>query len=167
MTTETFPVRKNIRLKDYDYSQVGYYFITICTRNRINWLGKIDVGQKLCSCRLSEIGIITETELFQLENRYSILKIEKHIIMPNHVHAIFALNERREQSPRPTTLMDMICTFKSVTSKAFNKASDTTARILWQSRFHDHIIRNEAEYQNIWQYIDTNPAKWKEDCYYV
>lgn len=174
------PVRKDIRLKNYDYSRSGYYFITICTQNRIDWLGKIVVGQGFYSCRLSDAGIITETELIRLEARYKNLKIDKYTIMPNHVHIII-LNEdcqirdgkdeicqtpkRQEQSPRPT-MMDAVCSFKSITAKAFNKENATIGKVLWQSRFHDHIIRNEAEYCKIWQYIDENPLRWTEDCYY-
>ncbi len=162
-----WPIRKNIRLKDYDYSQPGCYFVTICTQNRVAWLGDIAVGQGLCSCRLSEIGVKIEVELLQLEKRYNHIRVAKHIVMPNHIHAILYLDGRREQSPRPTTLADAICAFKSITAKAFNKLNHSDGSVLWQARFHDHIIRSEADYQRIWQYIDENPVKWKEDCYFA
>ena len=162
------PVRKNIRLKDYDYSQPGYYFVTICTVNRIAWLGDVNVGQGLCSCRLSEIGNMVEIELRRLGQRYDNLNIDKYVIMPNHVHAIIVLTQRREQSPRPTTtLVDIVCVLKSITTKTFNKMNNTSGKTLWQSRFHDHIIRNDEEYQRLWQYIDENPARWNDDCYHA
>ena len=73
---------------------------------------------------------------------------------------------RQEQSPCPT-IGDIICAFKSITTKMCNKKdNNTNGRKIWQFRFHDHIIRNEAEYQKIWEYIDTNPLKWQNDCYY-
>ena len=172
------PKRKSIRLKQFDYSQNGYYFITICTYNRERLLGEF-VGQGLCSCRFSEIslsmiGEIISSELLQLEKRYPTIKINKHIMMPNHIHAIIVLGndkqqkteKRQEQSPCPT-IGDIICTFKSITTKQCNKNDNIQGRKIWQPRFHDHIIRNEQEYQQIWQYIDTNTMKWQDDCYYI
>ena len=159
------PIRKNIRLKNYDYSNAGYYFITICTHGRQNLLcDVIVVGQGLCSCRLLAAGEIAQTELFELTKRYNHIRIDKYVIMPNHVHAIIAV-ERQEQSPRHT-MMDIICAYKSITTKRYNRICETTGKTLWQSRFHDHIIRNESEYLRIWQYIDDNLAKWDEDCYH-
>jgi len=160
------PIRKSIRLKDYDYSKPGYYFITICVEGRYEILGTIDVGQGLCSCRLSEAGDIAYTELYKLETRYKNMVIDKYVIMPNHIHAIIKI-ERREQSPRPTTVMDMMCAYKSITTKCYNKISGMTGKTLWQDRFHDHIIRDREDYQRIWQYIDENPQKWAEDRYFV
>ena len=166
------PQRKNIRLKDYDYSQNGAYFITICATNRINLFGLITVGQGLCSCRYSEIelsmiGQIIKNELLQLETRYNTIKIDKYVIMPNHIHAIFIVENtnRQEQSPCPT-IMDIVCAYKSITTKLCNKNYGVNGSTIWQTRFHDHIIRNEAEYLKIREYIDTNLIKWQDDCYY-
>ena len=158
------PERKNLRLKNYDYSNDGYYFITICTHNRQNLLCNATlVGQGLCSCRLLAAGEIAQTELLELTKRYDHIRIDKYVIMPNHIHAIIAV-ERREQSPRPT-IIDIICAYKSITSKRHNRTFKMKGRTLWQSRYYDHIIRNEAEYQQIWQYIDENPIRWDEDKY--
>ena len=159
------PVRKRIRLKDYDYSQPGYYFITICTHKRQNIFGDI-VGQGLCSCRLSTAGEIARTELHNLEARYENIKIDKYIIMPNHVHVILRITERREQSPRPT-VADVVCAYKSITTNVYNRSLGTSGQALWQPRFHDHVIRDEQDYQRIWEYIDENPARWMHDCYYT
>ena len=156
------PVRKRIRLKGYDYSNEGYYFITICTHGQQYLLCNVitaNVGQGLCSCCLLEAGKIVKAELFELKKRYNHIRIDKYVIMPNHIHMIIAV-ERREQSPRPT-ILDIICTYKSITTKRYNKTLGKTGKTLWQSRYHDHIIRNEAEYQLIWQYIDENPIRWK------
>jgi REP element-mobilizing transposase RayT len=156
---------KNIRLQGYDYSSAGFYFITICTHVRQNLLCDIIVGQGLCSCRILDAGEISQTELFELEKRYNHIKIDKNIIMPNHIHVIIAVGQRQEQSPCPT-IMDIICTYKSITTKRYNNMLGISGKTLWQSRFHDHIIRSQAEYQRIRQYIDDNPARWREDRYY-
>ena len=171
------PKRKNIRLKEYDYSKNGAYFITICTHNRERLFGEF-VGQGLCSCRLPEIvlsvmGKNISNELLQLEKRYQLMKINKYIIMPNHIHVIVVLDndrlqnlyELQEQSPCPT-IGDIICAFKSITTKQCNKSDNIIERKIWQPRFHDHIIRNDEEYKILWEYIDTNPLKWELDKYF-
>ena len=160
------PVRKSIRLKGYDYSQAGYYFVTLCVEGKHEILGEVDVGQGLCSCRLSDIGDIAYTELYKLETRYENIKIDKQVIMPNHIHVIIKIN-RREQSPRPTTLMDIMCAYKSLTTKCYNKTFGISGRTIWQERFHDIIIRNEKQYRFICQYIEENPTKWADDRYFV
>ncbi len=159
--------RKSIRLKNYDYSWNGAYFVTICTYNRECILAEI-VGQGLCSCRFTNIGKIVEKEIKNLENRYKNILIPNFIIMPNHVHFIIEIdnNTRQEQSPCPT-IGDVVCTLKSITTKEANLLDNTKGRKIWQYRYHDHIIRNEKEYQQIWQYIDTNTIKWQIDCYYT
>jgi len=160
------PVRKNIRLQGYDYSQNGAYFITICSYCRENLFGEIVVGQGLCSCRLSNVGNIIENEISQLPIRYTNIKIDNYVVMPNHIHLILSIvAERQEQSPCPT-IGDIICALKSITTKRANNEDLVSGRKIWQFRFHDHIIRDELEYQKIWQYINENPAKWADDCYY-
>ncbi|MEG1044002.1 MAG: transposase [Oscillospiraceae bacterium] len=154
------PKRKQIRLQGYDYSSNGAYFVTICTNNRQELLCEICRGGAL----LLPIGTICENEISQLQKRYMI-KIDKYVIMPNHIHMVIVIDEERaEQSPSPT-ISDIICTFKSLTTKLSNANDNITGRKIWQRSFHDHIIRNENEYQKICQYIDTNPQKWDEDCF--
>ena len=86
--------------------------------------------------------------------------------MPNHIHAIIIIqNESAGASPCPT-LSDVICTFKSLSTHKIHKTSNFNNKI-WQTSFHDHIIRGEKDYLKIWNYIDTNPEKWKEDCFYT
>jgi len=168
---ENLAVRKNIRLQGYDYSSAGLYYITICTHLRKNLLAHMVVGlpsvdspEPMPYCRLRDAGEISQTELYELENRYNYIKIDKTIIMPNHIHTIIALWQ--DFSPCPT-IMDVICAYKSITTKRYNKMLAISGKTLWQSRFHDHVIRNEEEYLRIWQYIDENPANWVEDKYYV
>lgn len=105
------PKRKPNRLKQYDYTLNGAYFITICTQNRKEILSEIIVGRGLApaECKLSEYGKIAEQELLNLEKRYAGVKIDKYVIMPDHIHAIISINNdiTAGASPRPT-LSDMI-----------------------------------------------------------
>ncbi len=156
------PKRKQLRLKDYDYSQSGAYFVTICTQNQLQILSEICRGGAL----LLPIGEICKAQICKTEQRYNI-KIEKYVIMPNHIHMIiFILKEREEQSPSHT-LSNIICAFKSVTTKLSNENDNIVGRKIWQRSYHDHIIRNEHEYKKIWEYIETNPQKWEDDCYHA
>ncbi len=162
------PKRKNIRLKNYDYSLNGAYFITICTQQRLHLFGKIEkyVRQGLCSCRFTPTGEVIEKEWRSLFERYPNIIFDNFVVMPNHIHAIIIINfvERQEQSPCPT-ISDIICVYKSITTKICNINDGVLGRKIWQFRFHDRIIRNESEYRKIWCYINENPTKWEEDCY--
>lgn len=158
--------RKPTRLKNYDYNTPGAYFITICSHNRKNIFSNI-VGQGLAPAEnsLLEFGKIAENELLKLENRYKNIKVDKYVIMPNHIHAIITIeNETAGASPCPT-LSDVICSFKSITARKCRLIKPNER--IWQTSFHDHIIRGEKDYREIWNYIDTNPLKWQEDCFYT
>ena len=91
---------------------------------------------------------------------------DKYVIMPNHLHAIIALHRRSGGGGTPP-LQKIIGQLKSFTTKKYNEINGIKGLILWQRSFYDHIIRNEKDYRRIWNYIDTNPAKWEEDRYYI
>ncbi len=168
------PTRKKMRLEGYDYSRAGCYFITICVKNRQELLGRI-VGDGVLDvpyCDLSETGKLVDSQMRDMSYLYEDKWIEKYVIMPNHVHMMVVV-ERKDGSPRvldgtsrtpsPTTNA-AIPSFVSTLKRYINKNCGVG---LWQRSYHDHIIRNEAEYQKIWQYIEENPARWKEDCYFA
>ena len=160
------PKRKSTRLKNYDYSQSGYYFVTICAYNRKNLFCNI-VGQGLAPAetKFSEFGNIANQEILELQKRFQNIKIDKYVIMPNHIHAIIAIqNETAGASPCPT-LSNIICAFKSITTRKCRLLKPKIK--IWQISFYDHIIRGENDYLKIWNYIDTNPQKWNEDCFYT
>ncbi|MBR2499711.1 MAG: transposase [Clostridia bacterium] len=158
--------RKRTRLKGYDYSSCGAYFITICIKDRKQLLGKI-VGQGLAPAenQLTIYGRIAKEQIELLESRYEGIKIDKYVIMPNHIHILISNYEMTAgASPCPTT-SDVICTFKSITTRMCRKEG-LKEQHLFQSSYHDHIIRGENDYKKIWNYIDTNVIKWEDDCFY-
>jgi len=155
------PKRKPTRLKDYDYSSNGAYFITICTHNKQKILCNI-VGEGLCalpSIQLTAIGETVKSSIEYINEKYDNISVDKFVIMPNHIHLIITKQTGGHGDP-PLQVYDIIGRFKSFTD---NKCSGT----LWQRSFHDHIIRDEDDYLKIWNYIDTNPQKWHEDCFYT
>lgn len=154
--------RKANRLKEYNYSRNGAYFVTICTKDKKHILSKIigGVGEGLCALpqnQLTSIGIAVDKCINYITRKYININIDKYVIMPNHVHMIIKLKETcgHENSP----LHKIIGELKSYATYKFKQQ-------LWQRSFHDHIIRNENDYLKIWEYIDNNPLKWELDCYY-
>lgn len=155
--------RKPNRLKGYDYSQNGAYFITICVKNRHEMLWNA-VGARIARPQntedLSEYGIVIKNAINNISEQYPSVLVDKYVIMPNHIHMILLVDssgDRREM--RAPTISTVINQMKGYVTKQIGFS-------LWQKLFHDHIIRNEEEYRKIWEYIDTNPLKWEDDCYF-
>ena len=177
--------RKSIRLKKYDYSKNGDYFITICTKNREKILSTIEIPQDTCRGRvppLPETEYINNIPIIQTYTKISeIIKetfnniskldnvsIEDYIIMPDHIHFIAQLNNLDMKYCKNTTkgrggtlpLHDIIARFKSFTTKQYNEINGTIGMKLWQRNYFEHIIRNEKEYLEILKYMQYNPLKY-------
>ncbi len=161
----SLPNRKTIRLKDYDYSANGVYFVTICSKDRqhLFWnVGAIS-DRPPKQPDLTRIGHIAEKLINQTPKIYSDIHIDKYTVMPNHVHILISINkpdyaETRRSLIAPT-ISRIIKQYKSAVTKEAGMS-------IWQKSFHEHIVRDEQEYQQIWRYIDENPLKWQQDCYY-
>ena len=142
-----YPNRKRLRLWNYDYAQKGCYFLTICTKNRKQLLSEIVCdGDGPAVVRLKPYGIIAEQYIKTISG------IDKYVIMPNHIHMIII-----HESDGRSIAAD-VRAFKGLATKRIGER-------IWQDSYYDHIIRNEADYQEKWNYIDANPAKWAEDEY--
>lgn len=150
--------RKQIRLKTFDYSSNGAYFVTICTKNKekLFWKSSTDEGDY----ELSDCGIIVDNSISMVSQHYPNISVEKYVIMPNHIHMILLIDNPFGLAMRAPTIGNVLCQMKGYITKQIGKS-------IWQKSFYDHIIRDERDYQKIWDYIDTNPLKWTLDCYYV
>jgi REP element-mobilizing transposase RayT len=171
---------KSARLEGYDYSSTGGYFVTICTRDREYWFGEI-VGGKM---QLSAIGEMTNRYWQEIPKHFDNVDLDESVVMPNHVHGIILiLRERPDDdrdvacnvstdaqsknlamsviSPKPGSLGTIMRSYKSAVTRWCGKNS--YPQFAWQSRFYDHIIRNEKSLMAIRQYIYNNPAKWEID----
>ncbi len=162
------PKRKPTRLKNYDYSSEGAYFVTICTHNRQNILSNVvgDGVHDIPQINLSQHGKVTEKYILIMNSKYDNIFIDKYIIMPNHIHIIIRIAKSLEnglsQAPNPTN--SIVPKFISLFKRYCNRE---IGHNIFQRSFHDHIIRGENDYLKIWNYIDLNPAKWKEDRFYT
>ncbi len=163
---QSLHTRKPTRLSGYDYSTPGKYFLTVCIKDRKELLGKIVKENNLTypNMILSEQGKILDKYIVFMCNKYSHIKIDKYVIMPNHFHMILFINNRKNgASETAAPYNNEISKFISLLKRYCNKEYGYN---VWQSSYHDHIIRGEKDYRKIWEYIDTNVQKWTNDCFY-
>ena len=153
------PERKRNRLQTYDYQTPGYYFLTFCTEGRACLLGQVMEADETrqSSMILSEAGSVVDEAIRAIPAHYPGVALDKYVIMPNHVHLILHLQDTGKPCPSVFRIVQQL---KGVVTKRLG-------RNIWQIHFHDHVIRNEQDYREIWQYIENNPTKWFLDRYYM
>ena len=166
---------KTTRLKNYDYSTDGYYFVTICVKNNSCLFGNVNNGK----IALSETGKIAEIFWQEIPDHFPFIRLDEFIIMPNHIHGIIIINRRDVAcnvstektantkkmsiiSPKRGSLSSVIRSYKSNCTKTINKIQNKF-NFQWQPRFYDHIIRDEKSLHNIREYIIHNPLNWDTD----
>ena len=166
---------KSARLQSWDYRWSGAYFITICTQDNIQFFGEVIDGE-MC---LSHVGVIADVFWYEIRNHAKNVQLGNFVVMPNHVHGILIINQDVKtdltySNPDNKTMASISPKQGSVSStiRSYKSAVTRHARRLgyefsWQPRFHDHIIRNENSFNQIVDYINTNPKRWKEDKFYV
>ncbi|MDO4230182.1 MAG: hypothetical protein Q4C98_10230 [Capnocytophaga sp.] len=190
--------RRSVRLKGYDYSGEGLYFITICCQNKEHFFGEITNGD----IELSDIGRIANQCWKEIPNHFKNVVLHSFVIMPNHIHGIIeiinndsdsvgenyyspknvspqnglsknetAKNDDRAKdiSPLPNgtskTIGSIVRGFKIGVTKWVRVNTDIFQ--IWQRNYHEHIIKNYESYCKITEYIEKNPLKWEEDCFFV
>ena len=170
---EKLPKRKDIRLKNYDYSEPGAYFITICTKNKekLLWNGELDaqkfdwkfVGARFArpqNLPLSEIGIALEQNLNKWNETYENVYLSSYVIMPNHLHImVVILPDYSGRAKHAPTISMMVAQFKGAVTKQIGEN-------IWQKLFYDHVIRDKYDYEEISKYTYENPLKWQFDELY-
>lgn len=175
----THPQRKPTRLREYNYSQSGWYFITVCTKNRMEWFGDV-VNEKMV---LNAYGKIAQDRWLWLARQYDYVKLDEFVIMPNHMHGIVLIENdvicTCRDNPRvvprvvPTLVPPDIYNRRyNLLSKSTNAYKTTTSKLIhqtglmefiWQRSFYDHIIRDEESLGSIREYVINNPMKWYLD----
>ncbi len=166
------PRRKDLRLKNFDYSTPGAYFITICTHNRKCTLSRI-VGaiHESPEIKLTNHGKIIDDIIQNIPERYKTI-IDTYVIMPNHIHFIIIITDDedlraiRESPLRGRSIISKVIGYiKMNASKRIHRQYKGVA--IWQRGFHDHIIRDRRDYEKIAKYIYENPEKWENDCFFM
>jgi putative transposase len=146
--------RRSIRLREYDYSQAGLYFVTICVYNRECFLGNIRQGAFLAS----PLGKIVQQSISELASSQPDIEIAAWVVMPNHLHFIVDIQHKSN-----ITLGEIIRKFKYETTKQINIIRDSPGVKVWQRNYYEHIIRSDRAHKIIQEYIHKNPSKWKDD----
>ena len=187
--------RRSIRLKDYDYSQEGLYFVTMCTHGHIQLFGRVKEGVM----HLSPIGLAVEEEWMRLHERFPYIVCHEHVVMPNHFHGVIQITSdvssasaircklqamlsdnksvgagfarpntceiqmvgERTSPLQRKTLGQILAYFKYQTTKQANLPER-----LWQRNYYEHVIRNQHSYEEIAEYIRSNPYRWESDKYH-
>ena len=160
------PTRRPNRLPNFDYNTPGAYFITVCTVGKKCILGSVVGGGDLDAPQisLSRIGKIVQHHI-EASNQIPNIRVDKYVIMPNHVHLLLCVdaddaNETQQSSsPANAAVPRYVSCFKRFCHQSLRET-------IFQRSYHDHVIRNEVDYLKIWNYIDTNPARWNKDCFY-
>jgi len=164
--------RRSIRLKVYDYSQPGAYFVTVVTRQRECLLGEI-VNRVM---KLNDFGKIADECWRAIPEHFPFVELGVHVIMPNHAHGIISITDDGRGAAmlrpydddnihkiniKPGSLGAIVRSYKSAVSYRINKEHNATG--IWQHNYYDRIIRNEREMAKIQDYIETNPIHWADD----
>lgn len=159
------------RAQWWDYGNNAAYFVTVCTQNRIHYFGEIVVveTQNFASLRATEIGKFAETCWYDIPNHFPFVQLGAFVVMPNHIHGIIIidkpknttqLSSKNKFGPQSQNLASIVRGYKIGVTK---QSKIICPKFQWQPRYHDHIIRNNDEYQRIKDYINRNPEKWEQN----
>jgi putative transposase len=170
--------RRSIRLKGYDYSQAGAYFVTIVAFQRECFFGEIVGGEM----KLNQYGDIVQKRWDDIPIHFPNVETWAFVVMPNHIHGIILITDRRGTVPVPDdnqgentqqcgetpplrmpTLGQIVAYFKYQSTKEMNVLGDGVITKFWQRNYYEHIIRKEKEMDNVWKYIESNPSMWADD----
>ena len=160
--------RKSIRLKGYDYSQAGYYFVTAAALNMQCIFGEI-IGDEM---RLSRFGEVVKEEWLRSAEKRREIELDQFVVMPNHIHGIIIIKRAqhavpvRESFGRPAagSLPTIMRAFKAATAKTINELRGTPGKAVWHRNYYEHIIRDDKDLDRIREYIFYNPSQWNEDA---
>jgi putative transposase len=150
--------RQPTRLKDYDYSQNGYYYVTICTDDRKDWFGRVEKDKMV----FNEYGVIAKRLWDEIPAHFEYARLDEYAVMPDHIHGIIIIDTDvggRHACP----LQKRHCQLLPVIIGGYKSAVARRLRMIggidfqWQRSFYDHVIRSEATLQQAREYINNNP----------
>jgi putative transposase len=155
--------RRSIRLKHYDYSQTGAYFVTICSQGKECLFGHVSDGEMV----LNDAGRMVQAAWDRLPQRFSAIDLDAFVVMPNHVHGIIIIVQVSPASAH-SSVGDIVGAFKSITTHEYvagirQQQWPSFSGRLWQRNYYEHIIRSEQELDKTREYITANPLKWTDD----
>ena len=172
MNEKAFPTRRPTRLQNYDYSQNGCYFVTVCVAEKEHLLAHYKSKAEIVGAGLrarpqdalilSRLGREVEKTIQYIDRNYENVHIGNSIVMPNHIHLLVTLDDFESQQTGGRgnpPLQNIIGQLKSYTTKRYRELTHEKNAKLWQRGFYDRIVRNETEYLRAWEYIEYNALK--------
>ena len=147
--------RKPLRLRGFDDASENLYLVTVCAHARRCIFGAIIEEDFIPS----SFGEVVRRQIELLSQRFAGAAVDAFVVMPNHVHVIVRLQRARQASP----LQVVIGSFKSGSAREINALRATPGAKVWQRGYHDHVIRDEADFQRVREYIASNPIRWSLD----
>ena len=166
-----YPQCKPARLKKYDSSTPGAYFITICAHEHKCVFSRVQVSEPVGDglarpvVILTNLGHIVEQQIAAIPNRFPTVSVDAYVIMPNHIHLLLSLHQDAGRASPSPTVGAVIGALKSLSTRAARPYLN--GKPLFQRSFYDHVVRNEKDYTECWLYIDSNPARWAQDELYT
>ena len=160
------PARKGTRLKGFDYSKTGSYFLTICTQKRKNILSTI-VGKGSHATQLTPYGGIVDRWINKIPEKYPQADVDCYVIMPNHIHILLSIAQDDGRGDPSPTVDAIVAWLKYQATKEINSTRQTANGKIFQRSFFDHIVRNPDDYYEIYKYICENPLCWYYDKLYA
>lgn len=153
------------RLIGWDYRTTAPYFVTICTAHRQHYFGKIVAG----SMQFTTLGMYANERISKMAEFSAHIELINHVVMPNHVHLLLELqNDTQEHQPNrfgPLLKKSLSSAMNHYKGRVTKFANSKSIAFGWQTRFHDHIVRDSDSYQTIFDYITNNPQQWNTDCH--
>jgi putative transposase len=151
--------RRSIRLKGYDYSQSGAYFLTVCTHNRELVLGEVVDGRM----ELNIYGRIVSARWCNLPRYHAHMELSAFVVMPNHIHSIIVIRSDSAEQAKRCPVSEIVRGFKTFSSRRINEMRGTPGTPVWQRNYWEHVIRDQDSFNRIHDYILTNPLRWHLD----
>lgn len=175
-----YKTHKQYRPPHYDYGAMGDYFITVCTKNRVPYFGKIIHEKEMAIMELSPIALFLQNCIIALPENYTLISLGETIIMPNHIHLVITILEKSQTIQKPPSILQASTSnHKGLTpllpgsiSSIINHLKggvkkwcnvNEFSQFAWQQRFHDHIIRSSTSFNRINNYVANNVYSWQED----
>ncbi len=165
---------ESTRLRNWDYRSRGWYFVTICTQNRARIFGEVSANEM----HFSRVGLIADSELRSLPSHYENVEVDAYVVMPNHVHVIIMIegdhrfspmpkkcepsqNAANRETPQPGSVSAIVRSYKAGVTRRCRELG--IQQVIWQARFHDHLLRGDKVIGAVREYIRNNPANWDGD----
>ena len=149
--------RKTTRIPGYHYSDPGAYFLTMCTLDRARLLSRIRVTGDTAVTDLLEYGRVVECEILKMNGIYNHLRVDKYVIMPDHVHLLLTVMDPVLRNAPPEAKNSAVAKYVGTLKRFCNRKY---GRNIWQKGSNDHVIRNQEDYNTRWEYMEKNPMNW-------